>query len=109
MLRPALMACLPWFVVLLALVGALWLLVRFCRPPVSWQRLATLHSNQTGGVHSLSFVATLPVFVMVIMLIVQVSQVMIANLVVQYAAYAAARSAMVWTPARVPPWEYANQ
>lgn len=109
MLRPALMACLPWFGVLLALMALLRLLVRFCRPPVSWQRLTTLHSNQTGGVQSLSFVATLPVFVMVIMLIVQVSQVMIANLVVQYAAYAAARSAMVWTPARVPPWEYANQ
>ena len=101
MLRPALFACLPWFGLLLALVAVLWLLLRFCRPPICWQRLATLHRNETGGVQSLSFVATLPVFVMVIMLIVQVSQVMIANIIVQYAAFAAARSAMVWLPARV--------
>ncbi|HZL89708.1 MAG TPA: TadE family protein [Pirellulaceae bacterium] len=101
MLRPALIACLPWFVVLVALVALLWLLLKFCRPPISWQRLATLHQSETGGVQSLSFVITLPIFVMVIMLIVQVSQVMIANLVVQYAAFAAARSAVVWLPARV--------
>ncbi|HUE71736.1 MAG TPA: TadE family protein [Pirellulaceae bacterium] len=101
MLRPALIACLPWFALLVALVAVLWLLVKYCRPPISWQRLTTLHRNETGGVQSLSFVATLPVFVMVMMLIVQVSQVMIANLVVQYAAFAAARSAMVWLPARV--------
>ncbi len=101
MLRPALIACLPWFAVLLALVCLLWLLLRFCRPPISWQRLRALHGNETGGVQSLSFVATLPIFVMVMMLIVQVSQVMIANLVVQYAAFAAARSAVVWLPARV--------
>lgn len=101
MLRSALIACLPWFAMLLALVALLWLLLKFCRPPVSWQRLATLHRNQTGGVQSLSFVVTLPIFVMVMMLIVQVSQVMIANLVVQYAAFSAARSAVVWLPARV--------
>jgi hypothetical protein len=52
-------------------------------------------------VQSLSFVITLPIFVMVMMLIVQVSQVMIANIVVQYAAFAAARSAVVWLPTRV--------
>jgi hypothetical protein len=82
-------------------VALLWLLLRLCRPPISWQRLATLHRNETGGVQSLSFVITLPIFVMAMMLIVQVSQVMIANIVVQYAAFAAARSAMVWLPARV--------
>jgi TadE-like protein len=101
MLRAALFACLPWFAALVALVAVLWLLLKFCRPPVSWQRLSTLHRNETGGVQSLSFVITLPIFVMVMMLIVQVSQVMIANIVVQYAAFAAARSAVVWIPARV--------
>ncbi len=48
---------------------------------------------------SLSFVLTLPLFVMVMMLIVQVSQLMIAEIVVHYAAYAAAQSAAVWIPA----------
>jgi hypothetical protein len=101
MLRAALIACLPWLGLLVLLFGLLWLWVRLFRPPISLRRLTTLHHDEAGGVQSLSFVATLPIFVMVIMLIVQVSQVMIANIVVQYAAFAAARSAVVWIPAGV--------
>ena len=48
---------------------------------------------------SLSFVLTLPVFIFVMMMIVQVSQLMIGIVVVHYAAFAAARSAAVWIPA----------
>ena len=48
---------------------------------------------------SLSFVLTLPLFIMVMMMIVQVSQLMIGMVVVHYAAFAAARSAAVWIPA----------
>ena len=48
---------------------------------------------------SLSFVLTLPVFILVMMMIVQVSQLMIGIVVVHYAAFAAARSAAVWIPA----------
>ena len=38
-------------------------------------RLRRLHADQPGGVQSLSFVLTLPMFIMVMLLIVQVSQV----------------------------------
>ena len=48
---------------------------------------------------SLSFVLTLPLFIMIMMMIVQVSQLMIGTVVVHYAAFAAARSAAVWIPA----------
>jgi hypothetical protein len=62
-------------------------------------RLRQLHREQTGGVQTLSFVLTLPIFIMVMMLIVQISQLMIGIIVVHYAAFAAARSAIVWIPA----------
>jgi len=43
------------------------------------------------------------------MFIVQVSQVMIGTVMVHYAAYAAARSAIVWVPASVSPEETENR
>jgi hypothetical protein len=60
-----------------------------------------LHRNEEGGVQSLSFVLTMPVFIIVMMGIVQASQIMIAQIVVEYAAIAAARSAAVWIPAHI--------
>jgi hypothetical protein len=64
-------------------------------------RLRRLHGDQEGAVQSLSFVLTMPFFIMVLMMIVQVSQLMIGMVVVQYAALAAARSAIVWIPANL--------
>ena len=58
-----------------------------------------LHRDEAGSVQSLSFVLTLPMFIMIMMMIVQVSQLMIGMVVVHYAAFAAARSAAVWIPA----------
>ena len=68
-----------------------------------------LHRDQGAAFRALSFVLTLPFFIMVMLLIVQVSQLMIGTVVVHYAAFAAARSAIVWVPARLgpsgPEWE----
>ncbi|GAB4153230.1 MAG: hypothetical protein Tsb009_29530 [Planctomycetaceae bacterium] len=50
---------------------------------------------------SLAFVITLPLFIVIVMFIVQVSQLMIGIMMVHYSAYTAARSASVWLPARV--------
>lgn len=60
-----------------------------------------MHKCQRGGVQSLAFVLTMPIFIMVILLIVQVSQLMIAQMVLHYAAFAGARAASVWLPAAV--------
>ena len=80
----------------------LWLLVRAVR---SAARLASpwrqLHRDQAGSVQALSLVLTLPVFVWLVMFIVQVSQLMIGSIVVHYAAFAAARAAVVWIPAHL--------
>ncbi len=89
---------------ILALAVALVLLVLVCRisgAQIKWRRIARLHKCQQGGVQSLSFVLTMPVFIMIVLFIVQISQLMIATMVVHYAAYAAARSASVWIPAQI--------
>jgi hypothetical protein len=94
-------ACLPW----LALVVALIITLRFLLAVsgARWQpaALQRIHADEAGAVQSLSFVVTLPVFMMIMMLIVQVSQLMIATVVVHYAAFAATRAAIVWIPADV--------
>ena len=107
--RAVLLSCLPWAALVLALAACLVLLIRFSRARLRLGRLRELHRDQGGGVESLSFVLTVPLFVMVMMLIVQASQLMIGTIVVHYAAFAAARSAIVWIPARLgsygPEWE----
>jgi hypothetical protein len=97
--RTMLIACLPWLVTLLASFLALLLLLRLSRARWDLRRLLRLHNDQVGTVQSLSFVLTLPLFVMIMMLMVQVSQLMIGQIVVEYAAVAAARAAIVWIPA----------
>ena len=107
--RAVLQACLPWLALLLASFAVGYLLIRLNRSQCRRQRgtlfrlgrLRELHRDQGGSVQSLSFVLTLPVFVMVMLFIVQVSQLMIATIVVHYAAFATARSAAVWIPANL--------
>lgn len=99
--RELLVALLPWSGLLLAGVAALWLIVRILGAKADWRSLARLHRDEEGAVQSLAFVVTIPVFVMVLMLVVQVSQLMIAIATVHYSAYAAARSAIVWIPANI--------
>lgn len=97
--RAVLVACLPWLGMLAAAVLVAWLLVRLSGARLAWGRLRSLHRDQGGAVQSLSFVLVLPFFVMVMLFIVQISQLMMATAVVQYAAFAAARAAVVWIPA----------
>jgi len=93
----------PHLLVIAALVAVLWLLLRLSGAKLRLARLRQLHCSERGGVQSLSFVLTLPLFIMILMGIVQASQIMIAQIVVEYAAIAAARSAIVWIPAELEP------
>lgn len=101
MTRAAILACWPWLATLIVLVVGLRLTVRLNQTQLEWRRLAALHADQGGGSQTLSFVLTLPLFIMVMLLIVQVSQLMIGTIVVHYAAFAAARAAIVWIPANL--------
>ena len=99
--RAALLSCLPWLALLVASVVCLRLLVRIDGSRLDLGRLRRLHGDEGGAAQSLSFVLVLPFFVMIILFIVQVSQLMIGTVIVHYAAFAAARSAIVWVPAGV--------
>ena len=104
-----LQALLPWFAVLAAAVLFLIPICRAAQAAPDFRKLARLHADQGGAVQSLSFVLTLPFFVLIVLFIVQVSQIMIGTVIVHYGAYAAARSAIVWIPARVGPAEPENR
>jgi hypothetical protein len=108
MCRAIVLACLPWLGLLAGALMVLGLLARLGRARLKLSRLRILAGDERGGVQSLSFVLTLPFFVMILLFIVQVSQLMIGTIVVHYAAFAAARSAIVWIPARLSPYESEN-
>src|SRR5437763_280558 len=81
----------PLAAALIVVCGGLATLVRLV-PRVSRQPMIGLHTDQRGSVQSLSFVLTVPLFIMLMLLAVQITQLMIGLVVVHYAAFAAARS-----------------
>lgn len=101
MSRAILEACLPALTALAVACALLVVLLWWSGGVWNIRRLLTLHRCQQGGVQSLAFVLTLPLLVMVLLFIVQVSQLMIGIMVVNYAAFAAARAASVWAPAMI--------
>jgi hypothetical protein len=108
MVRQALLDCLPLALGLTLVVGALAVLGRVAgsfavRTNRRRGTFARLHADEAGGVQSLSFVLTAPVFIMLMLLAVQMTQLMIGLMATHYAAFAAARAAVVWIPARIEP------
>jgi len=99
--RAVVHACFPCLAALAIAFLIALLVVRLSGARLNLPRLRSLHSCQDGGVQSLAFVLALPLFLMIVMFIVQVSQLMIGIMVVNYAAYASARAASVWIPALV--------
>lgn len=99
--RAVIEALIPAFVALAIGFVLLRLVVHASGAKFNLKRLRRIHACETGAVQSLAFVLTLPLFIMIVMFIVQVSQLMIGIMGVHYAAFAAARAATVWAPARV--------
>lgn len=102
MTRALLIAWFPWFGCLIAAAIAAWLVARASGARLAPARLRSLHRNEAGSIQTLSLVLTLPMFIMLVMFIVQVADLMMGIAVVHYAAFAAARAASVWIPAQVP-------
>ncbi|MDZ4817796.1 MAG: TadE family protein, partial [Planctomycetota bacterium] len=100
--------CWPELLLIAGLLLVLRVLVGLCGARLNLARLRLLHRDQGGSVQSLSFILALPLFIMILMGIVQVSQMMIARIYVQYAAVAAVRSAVVWIPAAIVDGDEAN-
>jgi len=101
MTRSILLANLPCLIAIAVAFGLLWVLKRGSGARWDVRRLRELHRCQEGGVQSLAFVITLPLFIMIVMFIVQISQLMIAITTVHYAAFSSTRSAVVWLPAHI--------
>ncbi len=97
--RAILQSCLPWFLWLCVAAGFALLLVQYCGGRMDWRKLRRLHSCEDGAVQSLSLVLTLPVFLLLVLFIVQITQIMVGIMMVHYAAFAGARAASVWIPA----------
>lgn len=101
MYREFLTTCWPGIVALAVSFFLLAALVHLGGGQLRLARIRRLHSCEVGGVQSLSMVLTLPFFIMITMFIIQISQLMIGMMVVNHAAFAAARSAIVWVPAQL--------
>ncbi|MBC8357028.1 MAG: pilus assembly protein [Planctomycetes bacterium] len=99
MSRELIIACLPFLAGIVVSVMALRLLIGLSGARMQLQAIQRLHRDEQGAVQSLSFVLTLPLFVMIMLFIIQLSQLTLGRLMVEYSAFAAARSAMVWIPA----------
>lgn len=97
--RAILEACLPCALALAGSFCCLYALLQISGAKCNWSRLKQIHRCESGAVQSLAFVLTFPLLLSVLMLIVQVSQLMIAQMTVHYAAFSGARSASVWLPA----------
>lgn len=78
---------------LLVLLAALGMLLPGRR--FSLARCRHLHRDQTGAATAVDFTLTFPLFLFVLLLIVQLAMVVNTSLIVHYAAYSAARSALI--------------
>jgi len=100
MYRAILTAWIPLLIALVVSFVLLRLVLAFAGGKLRLSQLKSLTRCEQGSVQSLSFVVTMPILIMLVLFIVQVSQLMIATVIVNYSAFAAARSAAVWIPAR---------
>jgi hypothetical protein len=102
-LVPLVQVCLPLIVVIAAcgLLAALLARWTFGSPVATRVSPAAtlLHRDTRGGVQSLAFVLTFPLLLLIVLFVVQLSQLLIGVVTVHYAAFAAARAASVWIPA----------
>jgi hypothetical protein len=92
-------ACLPVATALIACCAAVIFLVHLSRVKIRYRRIRALARDEQGGVQSLAFVMTFPLFLLLFLFIVQLSQLLIGTVIVHYAAFASARAASVWIPA----------
>jgi len=99
--RSVLESCLPGLVALAVCFGALRIIGRLSGARWDLSRLRRVHHCDQGGVQSLAFVLTFPLFLAILMLIAQIGLLMVAQMVVHYSAFAAVRAACVWIPAEV--------
>ncbi|OAI51120.1 hypothetical protein AYO44_17315 [Planctomycetaceae bacterium SCGC AG-212-F19] len=86
-----------WLIWLLAVVS-LALLTRAVLRRLSFRWLRTLARGEDGASYSLAYVLTVPLYLLLVCTVVESTGLLIAKVGTMYAAYAAARSRIVWDP-----------
>lgn len=80
---------------LLGIAGVALLIRAACRGANPIRRLAR---DEDGAAYSLAYVLTVPFYLVLICLVVETSSLLVVKIGTMYAAYAAARSRIVWEP-----------
>ena len=86
---------LAWAVSVALLAVLAWRAFRGFR----WSHLRALHAEEDGAAYSLAYVLTVPFFMLLVCLVIQTTLILIVKMGTLYAAYAAARSGIVWRSA----------
>ncbi len=87
---------LVWMLAVAVVLRMLWLALRRWRRP-NWGRLA---AGEDGVSYSLSYVLVMPVFLLFVCIVFEVTWLLLAKIGTLYAAHAGARSAIVWSSAK---------
>jgi len=66
---------------------------------LGWRRLKRLCTDERGASYALPYVLTFPIYLLLVCLMIQATMMLIVKMGTVYAAYAAARSAIVWRSA----------
>src|SRR5262249_27699755 len=89
-----------WLIWLLGLLLLGWGFVRACRRASwRWPAWRALHSDEEGASYTLSYVITIPIYFLLVCVVFESTLLLHAKLGTMYAAYAGARSAVVWQSA----------
>jgi hypothetical protein len=86
-----------WLVWVLAVVALAWL-TRAVLRSISLRWMRTLARGEDGASYSLAYVMTVPIYLLLVCTVVECTGLLIAKVGTMYAAYAAARSRIVWEP-----------
>ncbi len=69
---------------------------------VSWRRLWRQRHDERGAAYALSYVMVVPLYFMFVCLVVESSNILVTKVGTVYAAFAGARTAVVWQSAALP-------
>jgi hypothetical protein len=88
-----------WVIWLFGLLLLGWLFLRACRS-WRWPAWRSLHCDEEGASYTLSYVITIPIYFLLVCVVLESTLILYAKLGTMYAAYAGARSTIVWQSAK---------
>lgn len=89
-----------WIVWLLGATLMTYLIVRAGRQR-RWRNFSGFLTSERGAAYALPYVLTFPIYLLIICVMIQATMILMVKMGTMYAAYASARSAVVWRSAEV--------